>query len=224
MRTIKIWVQLVFLWATGVFFVHSQENSIQQSSYIRPAVLQKLLREPGGLEAAAKLAGHFEMREDGEVWGTPTLESLISGSSLIIEGTIAKEDSRLVSDGDKIISNYSVNISQTLKGSDHESSSVTFSAPGGMIKFPNGTSACVRTVESDNLHEGERYIFFLTREDSQYGLYSSSAGALKISPKDETLSTLDANDLRSQPLASSLLNMRSNNLADLIHNWTAQKR
>jgi hypothetical protein len=147
---------------TASVIVPAQAASQPSPKYLSPAERAKLLREPNGLAAVAKIVGHFEGVDDVSVYLMSTLDSLIAGSTQIVEGTITGSESELVENGDNIATRYIMTVSRTMKGP--VSNDVAFYAHGGTIQFSNGTSAHIATLEADNIRKGGHYIVFLKEE------------------------------------------------------------
>jgi hypothetical protein len=184
---------------------------------ISPHEFQRLMHQPNGIEAVAKIVGYYEWREDDEVWGIPTLDTLVANSPLIVEGSIAAAQGRLVSRGDDILTDYTVEVSDIARGQRPDSSRVTFTARGGTIQFPNGTNAHIATLESDNLHVGSTYILFLAPVQDGTHLECSGA-ALRVSPQDRVLSVLAQNKLQTSNLEKALGKIRDGDLMVDIRN------
>jgi hypothetical protein len=100
----------------GCVIARAQGASQPASKYLSPSERVKLLREPNGLAAVAKIVGHYEGVDDVCVYMTPTLDSLFEGSMQIVEGTIMGSDSQLSADGNDISTRYVMNVSRTMKG------------------------------------------------------------------------------------------------------------
>ena len=175
-----------------------------------PSELHKLLREPNGLAAAATLVGHLELSDDDEPRGS-TLSSMLTESSLVVEGTIAGSDARLTEDGDNLATDYVMQLSHVFKGKVG-GGVVTFSARGGTIVFPNGTSAHVENVASDNIKTDRDYIVFLKPEEARNILVSGSASVVSTSSQTNSVSALDPKDFNCEFTRKSLGKM---SLSDL---------
>ncbi|HEX3472557.1 MAG TPA: hypothetical protein VHT28_15355 [Silvibacterium sp.] len=176
----------------------------------------KLLREPNGLAAVAKIVGHYDSVDDVCVWGTGTLGSLISGSTQIVEGTITGSEGQLTDNGDDIATRYVMIVSRTMKGP--VSNQVAFYAHGGTIEFPNGTTAHIATVETDNIRKGGQYIVFLKDEDGRKVLQAPASAVIVSSPERNTVSTFDDKDVHTEGTRAELSKMTRGDLIQYILN------
>lgn len=177
----------------------------------------ELMHQPNGIEAVAKIVGYYDFPEENEIWGIPTLDELISASPLIVEGSIVSAQGRLVARGNGIQTDYTVEVTEVGKGAVPKSGRVTFTASGGTIQFPNGTTAHVGTLESDNLHVGSTYVFFLRPVDNGNGLEGSGT-ALRVSAQDRVLTVLAPNKLQTSNLEKALGKIRDGDLMVDIRN------
>jgi hypothetical protein len=89
------------------------------------------------------------------------LEQLATHSGAVLIGTAQKNVCRLSPDGRRSTIDYSVNIEYVLKGNNKAGSTITVSLPGGLVAFPDGSSAEIRTPWFKKMHEGATYLLFL---------------------------------------------------------------
>ncbi len=139
-----------------------QGNTGEASPSVRqlsPITIRNLLREPGGLEACAKLAGHFVVNRNRHLFARATLGTLTDASSLILIGRVSDSKASLIEEGDSILTTYTIVPEAILKGS--ATGNIVVSALGGTITFPDGTSAQILTPETQATKVGSRYCFFL---------------------------------------------------------------
>ena len=68
--------------------------------------IRTLLNRPGGLEILAKRRKHFLIDNQPELWSDVSLATLMDASSEIAFVTIQSRNSRLISNGDDIITDY----------------------------------------------------------------------------------------------------------------------
>jgi hypothetical protein len=210
---------LVFLAVAlaGCAIARAQGGGSQSASkYLSPSERVKLLREPNGLAAVAKIVGHYEGVDDVSVYMTPTLDSLFEGSTQIVEGTIMGSDSQLSADGDDISTRYVMSVSRTMKGP--VSNEVAFYAHGGIIDFPNGTSAHIATIETDNIRKGGQYIVFLKDEVGRKVVQAPAAAVIVSSPGKNSVATLDDNTAHTEGVRKDLNGMTRGDLIQLILN------
>lgn len=172
----------------------SQSASASSKTLSRDKIAE-LLREPDGLAAAANLAGKFVIDGQVRVWSITKLSTLVSSSSLILEAKIAARESRLVSNGDDIDTDYTVTPENIVKGK--VSGGLSFTAHGGLIEFPNGTSAEITTVEWRQLQVGGKYVLFLRQEeDGRYYPANGIEALFRLSTADGNVDALAAHDER----------------------------
>lgn len=205
---------VLVLFASAV--ARAQTASDAPRKYLPPSEQVKLLREPNGLAAVAKIVGHLELRDDGEIWGMPNLDSLIEGSTQIVEGTIIGSESQLSVDGDDISTRYVMSVSRTMKGP--VSIEVAFYAHGGTIEFPNGTSAHMATLDTDNIRKGGQYIVFLKDEDGRKVVHAPVAAVIVTSVEKNAVSTLDDKDVHTEGIRKDMSGMTRGELIQLILN------
>lgn len=170
----------------------AQSATTPQPQRLSPEKIVDLLRQPNGLAEAAKLVGHFELNGQGRLWGHPNLNALIDSSDLIVVGKLTSAVSRLTDDGDDIWTDYELAPEKTIKG--ETLGNVEFTVPGGLITFPNGTSAEIITVQWQQLQIGQQYAVLL-QKSPRNGRYDLANGL-------EALFTLSTHDGKVAPFAS----------------------
>jgi hypothetical protein len=89
------------------------------------------------------------------------LEQLAANSSNIVIGVAQQNVCRLSRDGNSITTDYQVTLEHHYKGKFRKGNTITVSLPGGLVQFPDGTSAETRTPWFRKLQQGETYLFFL---------------------------------------------------------------
>jgi hypothetical protein len=199
----------LFIGASALAF--AQSGSTPAKGYIAPSQQVQLLRQPNGLAAVAAIVGHLELYEGDEVWGLSSLNDIPAASAQIIEGTLVGSESRLTDDGDHIVTDYSLRILRVIKG-QVSGSVFSFSAPGGTVVFPNGTSAHIGSVVTDNFKKDKDYIVFVKSEEGKNVLVSGSASVFSSSSSDNTVATLDEKDVRCELVRKSLSTMSRSDL------------
>lgn len=201
---------------TANVIARAQGASQPSPKYLSPAERMKLLREPNGLAAVAKIIGHYEGVDDVCVYLTPTLDSLIAGSTEIVEGTITGSESELVENGDDIATRYVMTVSHTMKGP--VSNEIVFYVHGGTVEFPNGTSAHIATLEADNVRKGGHYIVFLKDEDRRKVLQAPAAAVIVSSPERNSVATLNDKTAHTEGIRKDLNGMTRGDLIQSILN------
>ena len=201
---------------TASVIARTQAASQSSPKYLSPAARAKLLREPNGLAAVAKIVGHYEGVDDVCVYLTPTLDSLIAGSTQIVEGTISRSESELVENGDDIATRYTMTVSHALKGP--VSNEIVFYAHGGTIEFPNGTSAHIATLESENIRRDGQFIVFLKDDAGRKVLQVPAAAVVVSSPERNSVATLDDKTAHTEGVRKELNGMTRGDLIQSILN------
>ena len=141
----------------------------------------------GGLREAARIKGHYVSTERTTGWMKYDLESLTQNSPDVIIGTPIVSSSNLVGSGDRIVTEYSIRIDQTLKGKLNEKRLVTLEVPRGKVTFDDGTSAEIKTPDLGPIEEHHSYLMFLRPRGSGsevFGLTGSGQGLFELSASD----------------------------------------
>jgi len=116
----------------------------------------------GGLKEAAKLKRHYIATEDPNWdWANFNLEQLTKTSVAVIVGVPQTSVVQLSPTGDKITTNYKVEVENVIKGHLVASDIVEVSMLGGRMEFEDGTSAEIQTPGFERMQNGKRYILFL---------------------------------------------------------------
>lgn len=126
---------------------------------LSPVTIRTFLRQPGGLQSLAKIAGNFVLQDKRPLFARSTLAPLANSSSLILIGHVSASTSSLIEDGDSILTTYTVVPEIVVKGVIEGSFDVD--ARGGEIKFADGTTARIVTWETEQIQTGGRYCLFL---------------------------------------------------------------
>lgn len=140
------------------------------------ARLRDALRR-GGLREAARVKGRYVATFDPH-WdfGQFDVETLTKNSAAVIVGVARRKlGSRLSADGQSIVTDYEIGVTERIKGAMPQGSTVTVSLPGGVVGFEDGTSAELRTREFDHFKTGATYTLFLTETES-YNVFTPSGG------------------------------------------------
>lgn len=169
----------------------NQKPPVRGKSLSREKIAE-LLRKPNGLAAAANLVGTFVIDGQRPRWAYMNLANVVASSKLIIVGKIISKESRLSDDGDDIYTDYVVAPEKIIKGKSV--GSVTFSVYGGLIDFPNGTSAQITTLEWQQLQVGEKYALLLSQADDHYYPANGVEALFKLSTSDGTVDAIAAHD------------------------------
>lgn len=164
----------------------------------------ELLRQPNGLAMAANLVGKFVISGQGHLWSHTTLPNVVASSNLIVVGKITSRLSRLSEDGDDIYTDYTVEVERVIKGKA-SGSSASFTVHGGLIEFPNGTSAQVTTVEWQQLQMEQRYALLLRQEqDGRFYPANGLEALFRLSTPNEDVDALAAHDGKRHVIADEV--------------------
>ena len=130
----------------------------------------------GGLREAARLKGNYVITVK-PTWDAvfADVESLTSHSEIVILGAPTQSSCRLSSEGDTVITDYEVSVMDVLRGKNQPGTSIIVSALGGLVRFPDGTSAEVRTP-GFKIEIGRTYVFFLSEKDTKTSAFHMTGG------------------------------------------------
>lgn len=154
--------------------VHSQGTQNSAEAQER-AIIEAMRR--GGLREAARIKGHYVGSINTSHWLKYDLESLTKNSAAVIIGKPLSSASRLSPDGELITSEYQVNINEVLKGNLTPNEKVNLSLPGGVVVFEDGTSAEIKTPDSERMENGRTYILFLSPKKGTADSFVMTGGA-----------------------------------------------
>lgn len=170
-------VAVVLVWIIGSNRTPAQHPNAQENAANDFLAVRDALRH-GGLREAAKLKGHYVGDFDPHLDnGHFDLEALTKYSVVVITGTVVKQVGTRLSDEDQLVmTDYEVIVTETMKGSPLKGDSVTISLLGGRIEFDDGTSAEIRTPNSEHVKPNGPYLFFLGESQSAPNVYSLTGG------------------------------------------------
>lgn len=160
---LSTYANIIVVGSTVMFPARAGQQPDTRSTRADLVEVRTLLNRPGGLEILAKRRKHFLIDNQPELWSDLSLNTLMEASSEIAFVTIQSRSSRLISNGDDIVTDYVFQPIEVFKGTF--SKNEMFSAPGGKVTFSNGTSAEISTIEWRNLKVGSQYILFLKESD-----------------------------------------------------------
>jgi len=140
------------------------EHAVPRNERERRLLLLHLASEHSLHEAAVANGGRFVLEHNVHAIRSKPREirTLMSGSGNVLVGTPIRADVRLSPDGTTINTYYDVSVFDSIKG---RASRVVVKIPGGLLAFPDGAVAEVRTPNFD-FQLGNRYLLFLTRAPS----------------------------------------------------------
>ncbi len=116
------------------------------------------------LKERARQSGKFiANKEPSDTSTYVDLATLANQSNSIVIGTPQQNVCNVSSDGRDITIDYQVNLKYVYKGTQREGDTITVSIPGGIAKFPDGTSAEIRTPWFRKMSQGATYLLFLNR-------------------------------------------------------------
>ena len=123
-----------------------------------------------GLRAVARLVGHYVRLEDSDdvefVVERDVKDLCDNGTLVVVARVIGRSEARLSEDGGLVTTDYSVTIAERLQGELQDGVRLTVPMPGGTVKFPDGTSASIRSTRNPDIRIGSRYVFFLRRAEA----------------------------------------------------------
>jgi hypothetical protein len=171
--------------------------------------IAELLRQPNGLAAAANLVGKFVIDGQGRLWSHTSLQNMAASSNLVVVGKITLRESRLSEDGDDIYTDYLIETERIVRGKS--SGSISFTAHGGLVEFPNGTSAQVTTIEWQQLQIGQKYAVLLSQEqDGRYYPANVLEALFKLSTADGNVDAFAAHDGKRHTITDEVKGLPAN--------------
>lgn len=142
---------------------------------------QKKLTEAiqrGGYREAARIKGHYVGTVDPYWdWASFKLETLTKSSAAVIIGIPEKGRGQLESNGETIVTQFDVRVKEVIKGAPlAENSVVKVALLGGRVDFEDGTSAELRPLDFEPMHEGRKYLLFLYANRNGSDVYLLTGG------------------------------------------------
>lgn len=130
----------------------------------------------GGVREAAKLKGHYVDEYDpyGD-WMDYDTEKLTKYSDAVVVVLGRDVGGRLTPDGDRIITNYEVEVQEVIKGKPL-GRYITVSMPGGRVQFEDGTGAELKAIDFESVKAGQTYTFFLSEGSAGRSTFVLTAG------------------------------------------------
>jgi len=171
----------------------------------RMARISQLLAEPDGLHKAAVYNGGY-FRQSVERHGLVAyrdLASLAGASDAVLVGQILENKCMLSSNGQYVVTEYSVRAEEVLQGVVRPGSVLKIRMPGGRFTFPDGV-----TVEEDHasvrgMMDGRRYLLYIkyvAAEQSYYPPAIDGQGVFELHPDGRTV--ISHANRRIDPLAA----------------------
>jgi len=154
----------------------SRKTSSDQSQNYLAAVAGQNEADKG-LREKAKIAGRYVSDWDDPKWKEKhEVKTLTKKSNLIIKGVAYNGLCKLSADGKTITTEYLVTIASVIKGVAPKENNVHISLPGGLVMFPEGTSAMVRTPTFRKMANGRSYLLFLEQSAQDKGMATVVGG------------------------------------------------
>lgn len=196
MKTARV-LLIIPLLLTAQMFAAAQDQT--RRPQLDPATRQKQVdaMRAGGLRAAAQVTGEFRGIEPAYTErDARTLQELVDLAELIVVGTIKTNRMWLTADGNKITTDYVIELERTLKGAAPGGAAVTVSMPFGRVTFPEGGTADIRIPSFTPPGPGQKFVLFLRRSAYQatpeqraaargplYTPYPKTLGIFQLSPE-----------------------------------------
>lgn len=194
------------------------------SPRLTETTVRKLLREPNGLEACARLASEFIMRDDLSLIAREDLHTLARDSSLIVLGQIKGVSSFLADDGDDIFTHFTISSESVFKG--QVEGAFTLLTRGGKVGFPDGSSAQILTIETDSIKVNGQYLFFLVPVNAARKEFRSTNGVegiILLSMAENSVRSLAGNtaDANLHPIIGELRGLSVSSLLGKVRSTIA---
>ena len=172
---------------------------------LRMARISQLLAEPDGLHKAAVYnGGFFRLSAGGHSFvAYRDLASIARASDAVLVGQTLENTCRMSSDGDHVVTEYSVRVENVLQGAVQPGSVLKIRMPGGRFTFPDGV-----TVEEDHasvrgMMDGRRYLLYIKYVAAQQSYYPPAIdgqGVFELHPDGKTV--ISHANRRIDPLAA----------------------
>lgn len=119
-------------------------------------------RLPTDLKRAAEAKGAFvgEVRVDLST-APPSLEALIAQAAVILVGRATSNASFLTIDGSRVLTGFTVEASQVIKGPEMPTATFGVLFPGGKVRFESGATAQINVPGFPKPPNQELYVWFL---------------------------------------------------------------
>jgi hypothetical protein len=164
---------LVAVSAASVFVA----TALSQDTASQRVNLATLSRQQDGLHKAALAnGGTYQSGPDAPPkYRMADLKQLVADSPVIVVAEVSKATPALIHDGRDIVTNYTFNVIQSIKGTAGTSSVLTM--PGGTYKFSDGSVVIENEPVWKSLKTSTAYILFLKQaSDNPRAFRSVSAG------------------------------------------------
>lgn len=159
--------------------VSGQNPILQDEAASKRQQELQIIRQRGGYKEAAKLNGGSYVRDFDPHWDWVQLdtESLVQKSQLVVVGYPSfAVSSRLVADGQMVVTNYEFSVQEVIKGDIQQGSTIKVSLPGGRAVLEDGSSVEFRTPGFERMQHGKTYALFLYKDKPRNDAYDLVAG------------------------------------------------
>lgn len=114
------------------------------------------------------------------------LDDVTKGSAVIVIATANRNVCSLSPNGKTVTIDYEMKVDHSYKGTLTPGQAITVSLPGGLTKFPEGTSAEVKTPWFKKMMNGKTYLLYLNaNENRPFTITGGPRGVFQI-PTDDT--------------------------------------
>jgi hypothetical protein len=155
--------------------------------------------------------GAYVTKFNVHTWLKFDIESLTKNSADVVVGVASSNASEVSPDGQLIVTDYRVNMTNVLKGKVNSGSDITVHLPGGRVEFEDGTSAEVITPNFERMENDKKYVLFLGKEqgdNNRYILTGGSQGLFEVT--DKGISHVDVRAKRDERCPESSLALAFN--------------
>ena len=169
----------------------SQALTPQQKERLRTMDQEQAAFRSGGFRAAAAVNGHFVASTETHTWMGYSLPQLVQASHLIVLGTADSNHCSITRDGQKIVTEYRIQVNQVYKGKASAGQTIIVALPGGKVEFEDGTTAELITPHFRKMENGRQYVLFLEERHplggEGYTLTGLQQGLFSFSPDGSTV-------------------------------------
>lgn len=174
--------------ALGALSFYRRQNSPRQLVWrASPNAESPDVEDQRPLRDKARDARQYKTTErPPDLRGFITLEDVTKGSAAIVIASANRNVCTLSPNGQTVTIDYEMKVEHSYKGTLTPGQAITVSLPGGLIKFPDGSSAEVKTPWFKKMMNGKTYLLYLNgNENRPFTITGGPRGVFEI-PTGET--------------------------------------
>lgn len=150
-----------FAWTLGACCM-AQSQTADATGKASYTDLVRASKQADGLHKAALLNNGIYIQHNTMIsWNqSASLDDLTQNSDMIVVGAVQSARSELINNGRGIVTHYTLQTQQALKGAVQPGASLDVVLLGGKITFPDGSVAIVEATKEPALLQGHSYVVF----------------------------------------------------------------